>query len=86
MATYQILYWRDIPAQVRVYDGKRRISRQLPQRFQNRIDKVAMQENIVGSDAYLEQWHWSEKQEMPGTPQTVLNALIQELSGECKEQ
>ena len=86
MATYQILYWRDIPAQVRVYDGKRRISRQLPQRFQNRIDRVAMQEGIVDNDAYLEQWHWSEKREMPGAPHAVLDALIQELNGECKKQ
>ena len=86
MATYQILYWRDIPAQVRVYDGQRRISRQLPQHFQNRIDRIAMQEGIIGSDAYLEQWHWGEKQEMPGAPQTVLDTLIQELSGERKAQ
>lgn len=45
-----------------------------------------MQEGIVGNDAYLEQWHWSEKQEMPGAPHAVLDALIQELNGECKEQ
>lgn len=86
MATYQILYWKDIPAQVRVDDGKRRISRQMPQRFQNRIDRIAMQEGIVGSEAYLEQWHWSEKQEMPGAPNAVLDTLIQELSGERTEQ
>lgn len=86
MATYQILYWKDIPAQVRVDDGKRRISRQMPQRFENRIDRIAMQEGIVGSEAYLAQWHWSEKQEMPGAPNAVLDTLIQELSGERKEQ
>ena len=86
MATYQILYWKDIPAQVRVDDGKRRISRQMPQRFQNRIDRIAMQEGIVGSEAYLAQWHWSKKQEMPGAPNAVLDTLIQELSGERKEQ
>ena len=40
MAKYQILYWKEIPAQVKAYDGVRAVSRQLPERYQLEIDRV----------------------------------------------
>ena len=42
MAEYQVLYWRNIPAQVRVYEGKRPLSRELPENFQKKA-KSTMQ-------------------------------------------
>jgi hypothetical protein len=56
MTTYQIIYWRDIPAQVQVLQERRRISRPLSDRFQVAIDEAAMRDGTFGSDAYLEQW------------------------------
>ena len=80
MATYQILYWQDIPAQIKVFEaGRRPISRALPEVFQERIDARAMSLGLVGTDAYLEQWHWSEKQERPGTAEELLEVLVEEL-------
>ncbi len=67
MAEYQVLYWKDIPAQVRVFDGKRRVARQMPSRFQDAIDRRAMKEGLAGTDAYLAHWQWSERQERPAT-------------------
>jgi len=79
MAEYQVLYWKDIPAQIKVFEsGKRPISRVLPDRFQQEIDRVAMREGLHGSDAYLDQWHWSEKQERPGSAEEVATALLNE--------
>ena len=46
------------------------------------IDRIAMQEGLVGSDAYLDQWHWSAKQERAGTPEDVLQALLRETEEE----
>ncbi|MCZ6676672.1 MAG: virulence factor [Candidatus Poribacteria bacterium] len=86
MAIYQVLYWRDIPAQVRVYAGKKAISRPMPDRFQIEIDRIAMKEGLVGSDDYLEQWNWTEKRERPGDTEAVLNALLQELETEYDER
>jgi hypothetical protein len=81
MATYQILYWRDMPAQIKVFEaGRRPISRPLPAIFQERIDAKAMSLGLIGTDAYLEQWHWSEKQERPGTAEELLEALVEELT------
>ncbi|HEY6962298.1 MAG TPA: virulence factor [Gaiellaceae bacterium] len=52
----QVLYWQDIPSVVKAGDEKR----QLPDWFQQEIDRVAMEQGLLGSDAYLEQWEWRE--------------------------
>lgn len=51
MVKYQILYWYDIPVQVRVRDESGRVSKPLPQRFQTAVDNAAMQAGITGEDA-----------------------------------
>ena len=55
-----IVYWRDIPAQVIVKAGRRTAKRQLPERFEQAIDRAAMRAGLTGTDAYLEQWRRSE--------------------------
>ena len=82
MARYQVLYWQDIPAQVRVFDGRRPLSRQMPERFQEAIDRTAMEQGLEGTDDYLEQWSWTARQERPGSPQEVLETLLAELEEE----
>ncbi len=79
MTEYQILYWRHIPAQVRVFDGRRPQSRQLPPRFQLDIDRVAMDEGLAGTDDYLSQWQWTERQHRVGEPAVLLEKLVTEL-------
>jgi hypothetical protein len=80
MTSYRILYWKDIPAQIKVYPaGGRPLSRELPERFQRAIDARAMQEGLAGTDQYLEQWRWSEKQESELAPEELIEALIREL-------
>ena len=59
MAEYVILYWRDIPAQVIVKAGRQSAKRQLPERFEQAIDRAAMRAKLTGSDAYLEPWRRS---------------------------
>jgi hypothetical protein len=83
VARYQILYWKDIPAQVRVYpETGRPISRPLPERFQQEIDAQAMSEGLAGSDDYLAQWHWSEKRERDLPAPELLDTLVRELTGD----
>jgi len=55
MAKYQILYWKDIPAQIKAFDGTRAVSRQLPERYQLEIDRLAMELGLAGGDEYLNQ-------------------------------
>ena len=75
MAEYQILYWRDLPAQFRVFDGNRSRSYKLPDRYQVEIDRVAMEEGLVDTEAYLEGWKWSERTEMAGSQDEVAAEL-----------
>ena len=82
MAEYQILYWREIPAQVRVFDGRRPLSKPMPGKFQLEIDRVAMEEGLEGSDDYLDQWRWTDKLERDGEPQELLDTLVRELEEE----
>ena len=56
MAEKVVVYWRDIPAQVIVRAGRRTAKRQLPERFEQAIDRAAMRAGLTGTDAYLEQW------------------------------
>jgi hypothetical protein len=80
MARYRILAWRDIPAQVKVFaDDGGELKAPLSDRFQEEIDRVAMDEGLIGSNEYLEQWAWSEDLERPGTPAEVLEAVVAEL-------
>ncbi len=82
MPQYQILFWKDIPAQIKVYEGRRAVSRLLPDRFQVEIDRVAMAEGLAGTDDYLDQWHWTARQERSGTTEEVLDSLAEELQRE----
>ncbi|MCB9945459.1 MAG: virulence factor [Geminicoccaceae bacterium] len=60
MAQKIIVFWRDIPAQVTVKAGRRTARRQLPERFEQAIDRAAMRAKLTGTDAYLEQWRRSD--------------------------
>ncbi len=83
MAKYQVLYWKTIPAQVKVFpESGRPLSRPMPDRFQAEIDRIAMEEGLAGTDDYLNQWQWSAKQERPGDPAELLDSLITELAAE----
>jgi hypothetical protein len=80
MTRVQILYWQEIPSLVRVTgDDGAQLSRQLPDWFQQEIDRVAMDQGLVGSDAYLEQWRWGEAEEREGAPSAILDAVEAEL-------
>jgi hypothetical protein len=83
VARYQVLYWQDVPSVVKAYaDDGSELKRQLPDWFQQEIDNRAMTQGLVGSDAYLEQWHWGDVQERDGSPDDVLDAVTHELEAE----
>ena len=56
MPDVTVIYWRDIPAQVLVRQGRQRQRRKLTVRFQEGIDRAAMRAKKVDKDAYLEDW------------------------------
>lgn len=56
MAERIVVYWRDIPAQVIVRQGRTAEKRELPERFIQAIDRCAMRSGAKDSDAYLAEW------------------------------
>ncbi|MEL6948188.1 MAG: virulence factor [Pseudomonadota bacterium] len=57
MAQLQIVYWRDIPAQVMVKAGRRnQAKRELSLRFTEAIDMAAMRTGAAESEDYLAEW------------------------------
>lgn len=80
MTRYRILSWRGIPAQLKLWsDDGRPTSVPLPDWFGQEIDRVAMREGLVGSDAYLEQWSWSGDLEQDGPVEEVAVRVVEEL-------
>lgn len=51
-----LIYWRDIPSQVIVQQGRRREKAVLSARFQQAIDRAAMRAGKGSSEAYLDEW------------------------------
>ena len=82
MATYQILYWHDIPVQVRAKDADGRAGAELPPRFQEAIDQAAMAAGLIGSDDYTEAFRWSQQQERAGSARDLAEALVAELDAQ----
>ncbi len=78
-SSYQIVYWRDIPAQVKVKAGKTRAGRQLSERFQVYIDRAAMRAGLFNTDDYLNEWRTADPVERAGEPEAVAEALAAEL-------
>lgn len=78
MATYQVLYWQDIPSLVEANDGTTSHKEQLSFQFQELIDLVATKMDIVGSDAYLEEWRKGPPTERGGTPEEVAKSVARE--------
>ena len=74
MPDVTIVYWRDIPAQVIVGKGRRGAKRQLPERFEQAIDRAAMKVGAEDTDAYLAEWRKAAPYPMDGTPDEVAEA------------
>ena len=80
MTRVQILYWQQVPSLVRATgDDGTEVKRQLPDAFQQEIDRLAMEQGLLGSDAYLEHWRWDEPEERNGAPADVAAAVEAEL-------
>ena len=73
-----IIYWRDIPSQVVVKQGRTSAKAQLSKRFMEAIDKAAMRAGRQGSKEYLEDWR-RVIETCLGDPKTVANTIAEEL-------
>ena len=82
MQPVTIVYWRDIPAQVIVGKGRRGSKRQLPERFEQAIDRCAMKVGARDTDSYLAEWRKGDAYDVAGDPEQVASAEAARLEQE----
>jgi len=82
VATYKILYWQEIPSQIKAEDHLDDITLPLDSRFMERIDQLAAQRGLQSTDDYLAQFRWSDEQERDGTAEDVARAIKLELEAD----
>lgn len=80
--SYQIVYWRDIPAQIKVKSGGNRTNRQLSPRFQEAIDAAAMRAGTTDTDDYLADWHTTDWQPVEGNPDLLADQIATQIETE----
>ncbi|HTQ49318.1 MAG TPA: virulence factor [Candidatus Acidoferrales bacterium] len=77
---FQVLYWQDIPSEVKAWDDFAEIKVSLPPRFAERIDASAQRQGFIQADSYLAHLRWSEPAERQGSPGEVAEAVTRELA------
>ena len=82
MPDVTIVYWRDIPAQVIVGRGRTGAKVQLPERFEQAIDRAAMKVGAAGTDDYLAEWRKGDPYPVDGAPADVAKAEAARLEAE----
>jgi Virulence factor len=82
MATYKILYWQEIPSQIKAEDDADDVTLAFPPKFMERIDQLAAARGLQASDDYLAQWRWTEEEERAGPAQEVAEAVQAELESQ----
>jgi len=79
MAIYQILYWQEVPSQVKAWDDFDETKVELSSKFIAIIDQSAKEQGLTSEDDYLNQWRWSEEMERQGNAEEVAKAVKKEL-------
>ena len=82
MANVTIVYWRDIPAQVICGKGRRGHKIQLPERFEQAIDRAAMKVGAKDADAYLAEWRKAAPYHVEGDDKDVAISEVARIESE----
>lgn len=77
-----IIYWRDIPGQIKGKIGRKRISRPFSDRFMQVIDAASMESGDTDTEVYLAQWRPGDSMEIEGDADQFLDALVAKIEEE----
>ncbi len=76
---FQVLFWQDIPSEIKAWDDFDEVKISLPNRFAEKIDASAQRQGLIQADTYMAHLKWSDPQERAGSPHDVVAALKSEL-------
>jgi len=86
VAQLVITYWRDIPAQVTVKEGRTSAKRELPLRFTEAIDMAAMRSGAAGTDDYLAEWRRGAPQACGSDLEAEVSAAMTKIEAEYDKE
>ena len=69
MAAYKVLYWQEIPTQIKAEDDEDDVTVMLDGKFMQQVDILAAKRGLQSADDYLAQWKWSEEEQREGSAQ-----------------
>ncbi len=76
---YQVLYWQDLPSEIKAWDNFDEVKINLPNRFAEMIDASAQKQGFIQADSYMQHLRWSDEVERAGAPREVAEAVKKEL-------
>jgi hypothetical protein len=79
MTKYKVLYWQEIPTQIKAEDDMDDVTVALDDKFMKQVDLLAAKRDLQSADDYLAQWKWTEEEEREGAAQEVADAVKAEL-------
>lgn len=79
-STYQILYWQEIPTQVKAWDDFDDAKLEMPPGFMERVDNEAQKQGLTKMENYTAQFKWSEEKEHEGEPDETVKAIVAQLT------
>jgi hypothetical protein len=85
MAEMVVVYWKDIPAQVKSGSGRSAVRRELSPRFAEAIDRAAMASGARDQDSYLAEWRTGAPIAVEGDLRTAVEAMCAALEAEWDE-
>lgn len=75
-----ILYWKEIPVQVKAENDSTSVSLPLEHRFQEAADAIAMMDGSYGGDEYLDAWEWGDSVPSDLAPEAAVNELAERIN------
>lgn len=75
-----ILYWKEIPVQIKAENEDTSVSLPLDPRFQEAADAIAMFDGSYGSDEYLDAWQWGQSTESDLEPNEAATQLADHIN------
>ncbi|HEY5227030.1 MAG TPA: virulence factor [Opitutaceae bacterium] len=76
---FQVLYWKNIPSQVKAWDDFDEVKLDMPTRFADLIDAEAQRLGLAKGDDYINELRWGEELERVGAPGEIAAAVRKEL-------
>ena len=84
MATYKILYWQEIPSQIKAEDDDDEVNLPLPPSSSSASTRLPCTQACTAADDYLAQWKWGDEHERDGSAEEVAQAVKAELEAQAR--